>query len=193
MALLAELGCHVEEVDLQWTDDIDRACVHWFNVMWPGRILIDLLERRPEDLTSDLRSAATAARATRAEDVMAVFTCIDRMNRTLGPILETHDLLLCPTMTVPAVPAELDPVQGTLVIDAEAVDPEFGYSTTHPWNMLSACPALSVPSGRSASGVPIGLQIAGRPFDDATVFRLALAYEAARGSWYRNPDHRPAL
>ncbi len=193
LALLAELGCHVEEVDLQWTDEIDRACVHWFNVMWPGRILIDLLERRPEHLTPDLNAAAMTAKATRAEDVMAVFACIDRMNRTLGPILETHDLLLCPAMTVPAVPAGLDPVQGTLVIDAEAVDPEFGYSTTHPFNMLSACPALSLPSGRSATGVPIGLQIVGRPYDDATVVRLALAYEAARGLWYRDPVHRPAL
>lgn len=40
-------------------------------------------------------------------------------------------------------------------------------------------PAISVPCGFAAEGLPIGLQIAGRPFDEATVFHVAHAYEAA--------------
>jgi len=48
------------------------------------------------------------------------------------------------------------------------VDPEFGYSTTHQSNILSDCPVLSVPSGFADNGVPTGIQIVGRPFDDVT-------------------------
>jgi aspartyl-tRNA(Asn)/glutamyl-tRNA(Gln) amidotransferase subunit A len=54
---------------------------------------------------------------------------------------------------------------------------------------LSGLPALSVPCGFSAAGLPIGLQIIGRPFDEATVLRIGQTYEAAT-DW---ASRRPAL
>jgi aspartyl-tRNA(Asn)/glutamyl-tRNA(Gln) amidotransferase subunit A len=59
---------------------------------------------------------------------------------------------------------------------------------TRPWNGLGL-PALSVPCGFSGGGLPIGLQLVGRPFDEATVLRAGHAYEQAAG-WWR---HRPSL
>jgi amidase len=59
--------------------------------------------------------------------------------------------------------------------------------------MLSNCPVMSVPSGKALNGVPTGLQIVGRTFDDAGVFTVAAAYEAAVGGWYRNAASRPPL
>ena len=50
-------------------------------------------------------------------------------------------------------------------------------------------PAIMVPSGSSKSGLPLGMQIVGRPFDDATVLKTAYAYEQAT-SWH---EQRPAL
>jgi Asp-tRNA(Asn)/Glu-tRNA(Gln) amidotransferase A subunit family amidase len=61
------------------------------------------------------------------------------------------------------------------------VDPEFGYSTTHQFNILGNCPVMSLPSGFAATGVPTGIQIVGRTFDNASVHRAAPAYERARG------------
>jgi Asp-tRNA(Asn)/Glu-tRNA(Gln) amidotransferase A subunit family amidase len=49
---------------------------------------------------------------------------------------------------------------------------------------MSGHPALSVPSGFGREGMPLGLQIAGRHFDERSVFRAARAYEAA-APWYR--------
>ncbi|HEX7475860.1 MAG TPA: amidase [Dehalococcoidales bacterium] len=54
---------------------------------------------------------------------------------------------------------------------------------------LAGCPAISVPCGFSQSGLPIGLQISGRPFEETTVLRAAFAYEQST-VWH---DRHPAL
>jgi aspartyl-tRNA(Asn)/glutamyl-tRNA(Gln) amidotransferase subunit A len=60
---------------------------------------------------------------------------------------------------------------------------------TYPWN-LTGLPALSVPCG-FADGLPVGLQLAGRPFDEATILRAGYAYqEATRWHEVRPPDPR---
>jgi Asp-tRNA(Asn)/Glu-tRNA(Gln) amidotransferase A subunit family amidase len=57
---------------------------------------------------------------------------------------------------------------------------------TRPFNALGL-PALSVPCGFSGDGRPIGLQLVGRPFDEATVLRAGHAYEQAAGWWRQRP------
>jgi aspartyl-tRNA(Asn)/glutamyl-tRNA(Gln) amidotransferase subunit A len=53
---------------------------------------------------------------------------------------------------------------------------------------LAGVPALTVPCGFSTGGLPIGLQIIGKPFDEATLFRVGAAYEAATDWRTRTPD-----
>jgi aspartyl-tRNA(Asn)/glutamyl-tRNA(Gln) amidotransferase subunit A len=48
-------------------------------------------------------------------------------------------------------------------------------------------PSLTVPCGFTEAGLPIGLQLAGRPFDEATILRVAAGYEAATGWGRRTP------
>jgi aspartyl-tRNA(Asn)/glutamyl-tRNA(Gln) amidotransferase subunit A len=52
---------------------------------------------------------------------------------------------------------------------------------------LAGVPAISVPCGFSLTGLPIGLQVIGKPFDEATLFRVAGAYEAETGWRARRP------
>ena len=59
--------------------------------------------------------------------------------------------------------------------------------------MLHNCPVLAVPSGLTAQGVPTGIQIVGRTWDDARVFRAGLAYEKALGGWYTAREKRPVI
>ena len=63
---------------------------------------------------------------------------------------------------------------------------------TLPFNIASRCPVLSIPSGRSRDGVPTGLSVVGRTYDDMTVFRIAAAHEERMPGWDA-PDGRPAL
>jgi Asp-tRNA(Asn)/Glu-tRNA(Gln) amidotransferase A subunit family amidase len=52
---------------------------------------------------------------------------------------------------------------------------------TLPFNIASRCPVMSVPSGLSRDGVPTGLSVVGRTYDDVTVFRVAAAHEEGSG------------
>jgi Asp-tRNA(Asn)/Glu-tRNA(Gln) amidotransferase A subunit family amidase len=109
----------------------------------------------------------------------------------LGELLEDYDALVCPTFAVPALPAEYD--NGSAVqINGQTYDDWMDVLMTVPFNIASRCPVMSVPSGLSRDGVPTGLSIVGRSYDDVTVFRIAAAHEERYG-WYGTPDRRPAL
>jgi aspartyl-tRNA(Asn)/glutamyl-tRNA(Gln) amidotransferase subunit A len=56
-----------------------------------------------------------------------------------------------------------------------------------PWNLLRL-PAIVVPCGFNHDGLPVSIQIVGRPFDDATMLRAARAYERATDWHRRRPD-----
>ena len=60
------------------------------------------------------------------------------------------------------------------------------------FNLFSRCPVLNVPSGFADNGVPTGIQIVGRTYDDLTPFRVGRACERAR-PWFDAPERRPRL
>jgi len=109
----------------------------------------------------------------------------------LGPLLEAHDAFVCPTVAVPEIPADL-PSWEDFEVDGTPVPADGSWVMTMLFNMFSRCPVLAVPSGFTASGMPSGIQIVGRPFDDLTVFRVGAALERTR-SWLDWGRQRPAL
>jgi amidase len=186
------LGCAVEEVHLDWGEDIDVAFGQWFNHLHTGRALLHHAATQRELLSPELHRLAAAIRDQQDPEGIAEFLdVVNRMVAGFAPIFETHDVFVCPTMTVPAVPADHQMFAEDFAIDGKRVDAEFGYSTTHQFNMMSHCPVLSVPSGFAASGVPTGFQIVGRSFDDLSVYRAGVAFERARGPWYQTAALRP--
>src|SRR5581483_11492264 len=98
---------------------------------------------------------------------------------------ERYDLLLTPTVACPAFPVGLD---NATEIAGTPVGPFEWTPFTWPFN-LTGQPAASVTAGFTKEGLPVGLQIVGRRFDDVTVLRAAAAFERAR-PW---ADRRPPL
>jgi Asp-tRNA(Asn)/Glu-tRNA(Gln) amidotransferase A subunit family amidase len=71
--------------------------------------------------------------------------------------------------------------------------PKTGYRDTmrhSQWLNLAGFPGVTVPMGKSPDGLPIGVQLIGRPFEDELVLAVAEQLEAARGPW-QPPDLRP--
>ena len=88
---------------------------------------------------------------------------------------ETYDLLLTPTVACPPFKVGLD---NPTEIAGTPIEPYGWIPFTYPFNMTGQ-PAASVPCGFTRDGLPIGLQIVGRRFDDAMVLRAAAAFEKA--------------
>jgi Asp-tRNA(Asn)/Glu-tRNA(Gln) amidotransferase A subunit family amidase len=90
------------------------------------------------------------------------------------------DLLVMPTVPVPAPPIGAEVVQ---VAGAELPVIVAAILNTAPFN-IARLPTISVPCGFTGAGLPVGRQLAGRPFDEVTVLRAAHAYEQST-SWHR--------
>ena len=100
----------------------------------------------------------------------------DLVCRNVAAAMKDFDLLLSPTRGK------------TALTFAEAYDDYMGaVSYTQLFNMTGQ-PAISIPCGFGSDGMPIGLQLAGRPFDEATVLRAGHAYESATSWHLRHPS-----
>jgi amidase len=115
-----------------------------------------------------------------------------RLYAPVGALLEEYDALVCPTAGTRGLLADDDYVGHGLEVGGEQLDFYFGGLFTPVFNVMSRCPVLSVPSGFADNGVPTGVQIAGRTYDDETVFRLGAALERER-PWLDVDERRPAV
>jgi amidase len=181
-----ELGCTVEEVDVGWTfASLDAWYTLWESAFWA--LAGDLYPRWKFEMDPFVReilergSRHDAARYYRCNIVRG------QMYEKLAPILDAYDVLLCPTTAAPGIPADHD-VRRTdfringkpLTISNSPGDIYVQWQLCYPFNLVPECPAATVPSGFAAAGVPTGLQIVGRTYDDLSVFRAAADFERAR-------------
>lgn len=112
----------------------------------------------------DLRAAM--GRLITATDYLQAERYRHRLGERFAAVFEEIDAVLTPTLPRTAWP-----------VDAPAADTA---RLAHPWTLLGL-PALTVPCGTDAAGLPISLQIAAAPFAEATAFRTAAALEALLG------------
>jgi len=180
---LEELGCTVDEVNLGWTEETYDAWVtHWEGLF--ATIAQKHLTRWQYQMDPFVRALIYRGLAHSAVRVKQTEIVRTQMWRSLSAVFGKYDVMVCPTLAVPAIKAEHRNDDPDFAINGRPVDAYLQWALTYPFNLLSQCPVASVPSGFSGSGVPTGMQIVGRPFDDLSVFRVARAYEAA-APWNR--------
>ncbi|MFI6999792.1 amidase [Nocardia sp. NPDC050175] len=153
-----------------------------------GSAMVSLLEMFG-DLGLDLRAVSwdnlppqLRAVADRGAAMTMAQTRRDQFLRTaifdaILAVLDGYDAIISPTLAVAGVPNADDGwTVGPDSVAGETVDPVLGWCLTHPFN-YSGHPAISVPGGTTAQGLPVGMQIVGRRFRDDTVLSLAAAFE----------------
>ena len=174
---LEELGARVEEVEvpsLEYTGAANTVMMLSEAFAYHQRNL----QIQPENFGDPVRARICSGALLTAADYVQAQRARSRAKREFAELLQRVDVLAMPTTPKAAVTfKEFDPF-GTMV------NPSF----TSPFNQ-TGMPAISVPCGFNEDGMPIGLQIAGRPFDEATVLRVAYTYQQHAG-W---TDRRPPL
>jgi aspartyl-tRNA(Asn)/glutamyl-tRNA(Gln) amidotransferase subunit A len=108
---------------------------------------------------------------------------LDQIRRSIAHAFDSVDLLITPTVRVP--PFAIADLQADL--DTVRAKELAMLHNTKPWN-FPGLPTISVPSGFTRIGLPIGVQITGPPGGEATVLRLAYAYEQATEWHKREPN-----
>jgi aspartyl-tRNA(Asn)/glutamyl-tRNA(Gln) amidotransferase subunit A len=149
----------------------------WFVLGAPGDVhfLDTLTSEQRELLEPGFRAFAENARGLMAYELAGGLQARHTLNRTMTAFFGNHDLLLTPTVSAPPFAAEGPPPAS---IAGRPVGPAGFIPFTYPFN-ITGHPAASVPAGRDARGMPVGLQIVGPRFDDARVLAVSAVYESS--------------
>ena len=181
-AHLTELGAQLErsEMDFLNKHDYQVEHIHAFNFE-----AVPAIKRLGEGRFDELAPSTiwfTEVGAPSWERYLKARSRIAELKIDSGMFFRTYHAMLTPTAPMPAFPhGQSDyPVNGRTV-------PKFHVTkTTSPWDYTGA-PALSVPFGWTRQGLPIGVQIVGRRFDETTVLRLGAALEIGAQDPNRTP------
>ncbi len=187
-AALGECDVDVVEVELPWRPETTRELAFAHYGLVAGPLLQREIDAHPE-LVCDYvvafaRQAAAAAERIPAPDA---FAREGELYAQLALVLERCDALVCPTMGVAGLPAGDSFVGTPPSIDGVRLDDYMDAFLTLGFSVTGRCPVMAVPSGVDRDGVPTGVQIVGRTFDDRTVHEIAAALQLARPWAYAPP------
>ena len=143
------------------------------------------LEERPNDLTDDARSRLEIGKRVTGAEYARALRYLEQLQYQVGVLMDEYDLLLTPTMAVPAFPLGQRPA----TIAGRQVDADRAFNPFSLVFNMTQQPAASIPCGFSSDGLPIGLQIAGRRREEVTVLQASAAFEQVR-PW---ADKRPPM
>lgn len=190
-ASLAEAGALVEEVTLPWTTDQvwETAQAHFKAIMAAG---IGHVRDQHRDLLSDYTIAFADSFGAASLGFYEGMEAEGALWQPLGRLFQRFDAMVCPTMATDGFVAGEAYLEGGLRIGDGHVHHHILGAMTLPFNILSRCAVVSTPSGRAANGVPTGVQVVARPYDDTTAFRVARAVEAT-GVGFTHADWRPSF
>ena len=191
-AALAAAGAVVEEVEvgLDLPALTEAALVHYGSIMGPSMAELGPVDELPFEAYTKHFLAVSGAAAARTS-TYAGLAAESQVHRALATVFDDHDVLVCPTVGALGFLAEDEYADG---IDVAGVHHDLYLlaALTPVFNIASRHPVLNVPSGRASNGVPTGVQVVGRPYDDVTAFHAGAAAERELGLW-ADPAWRPAL
>ncbi|MET7459868.1 amidase [Nonomuraea sp. NPDC005501] len=176
-AVFERLGARVERVELDLSDAEDAFRVYraWYYALAFG----ELTGLGPNTSWNVERGRqVTGADLARAERLRS------GLYQRMAGFFDTYDVLIAPVSQVPPFPVEEPYVRR---IDGVEMPDYLAWMRSAYWISVLHAPAASVPAGFTEDGLPVGVQIVGRPFADAQVLRVAAAFERATGYGLRRP------
>ena len=175
--VLSGLGAKVQEVQTAPLGEY-AACNRTILASEAYAIHEKWLQERPQDYASLTRERFLSGAFVRAADYINATRVRLKMTNAFHALFSDVDVIVTASAMDPA--CRID--------DAEELDRTYARQARAPFNVTGS-PALSVPIGFSRAGLPLGMQIVGKPFSEALIYRVAHAYEQAK-PW---GEKRPSL
>ena len=175
ITVLKELGASVEEVSIPTTNEYATTAGNVITWSEAAQVHSPYLEHLDE-YSIGVREKVLVGMVIPSKDYHKAQRMRRMVQEELTQVLQRVDVLVSPIQRTPPGLLQLSATEGTAT--GMATERSF----TRPFN-LTGMPAISVPCGFSPKGLPVGLQIAGRLFEDTTVLRVAHAYEQA-AEWH---------
>lgn len=182
LGVLGELGATVEEVSIPLTAHgaiLSQVAL----LVEPALNMKQWVRERLQDYGHNNRIGLLTGSIFPAQAYYKAQKLRTMFRNQVHEALERYDVLVTPTASVAAQPIVEDPI----ITSKEQATP-LPYLQTRTFNLASA-PAVSLPCGFSDEGLPIGLQIGGRPGGDQAVLNVAYAYEQATDWHNRRPPN----
>jgi Asp-tRNA(Asn)/Glu-tRNA(Gln) amidotransferase A subunit family amidase len=148
-----------------------------------GMLLRPLTKGREAELSPILKqylSWVAAEPSHTGQTLLDTWIMRDVLRMQIFAQMREYPILLCPVASIPAFRHG----ERSWEIDGKTVEYLDAWSYTEWFNLLGT-PAVAVPFGRSNEGLPIGVQIVARPWEEELVLAAAAELEAQRGSWQR--------
>lgn len=177
---LRSLGAEMVEVNLNFPEGIEQAYYSHMDPLFFAALTEPLETKR--DLMCDYNVQMALESLQRMEDKTAFYKAAvieSQMYARFGALMTKFDALVCPTVLTVGLGADHNPVKDQYIVNGKVQEFDLNISTCHIFNMMGRCPAISVPSGLADNGVPTGLHIVAKAFDDIAVFRVAAAFESS--------------
>ncbi|MGE0484114.1 MAG: amidase [Gammaproteobacteria bacterium] len=176
------LGCTVEDAtpDLSDADDIFRTLRAWM-FLARGR---DDYDRHRDQMKDTLRWNIEQGLALTAADISRAEVARSALVARLAAFFENYDFLLCPATQVAPFAVEQEWVRA---IDGVELHTYLDWMGVCCAITVTGLPAISVPAGFTAGGLPVGLQIVARRWADLELLQFAHAFEQASGHGRRRP------
>ncbi|HSZ63055.1 MAG TPA: amidase [Terriglobales bacterium] len=181
---LMDCGFRVEPFRPEGLEEARQRWWEFFGVAG-GMILEPMLRGRESELSPPLREFmrwTQDARAHTGESLLAAWMGRDAVREKILVQMRRYPVLICPTAAVPAFRHGERQWQ----IEGKTVKYLDTWSYCEWWNLLGF-PAVVIPMGYSKEGLPIGVQIVGRPWEEELVLAVAALLEKERGAWQAPP------
>ena len=175
LGVFADLGAEVREVETAPLGEY-AACNRVIFASEAYAIHEKWLQERPQDYAALTRERLLAGAFVRAADYVNALRVRRRLTQAFHALFAEVDVVITSSAMDPACRID-DPAE---------LDRTYGRQSRAPFNVTGS-PALAVPVGFSRAGLPLGMQIIGRPFGEALVYRVAQAYEQATQRTQRHP------
>lgn len=184
LPVFSDLGCHVEADHPDFRDacDIFQTLRAWnYELAFADRFA----EFGEEAFKETIQWNASRGRALTAAQISRAEAKRTELYYRVQTFMDTYEYLLLPTAQVPPFPIEWEYPRK---INDQAMTTYIDWMMTCACITLTGLPAISVPCGFTAAGLPIGLQIVGRPHADFAVLQLAYAFQEATRFYQRKPS-----